>query len=158
MRANSVLQFAGMLSLILWSSLRKLDWPEHELRIATGLGISAFAWFVVALLHAQWDGGPVYHRLDQAGEVADLVVLAYWLHYFLISAPREDRERNSAEERDGRRSHDESQKVSRLDLARDVLARESSFRANHPLSFAEILPVMKRVRRSSRTNARDCRG
>lgn len=127
MRATAVLQFAGFLSLVLWSSLRKLHWPERELYILSGLGIGTFAWFLVALLHAQWTSGTVYHWLDQAGQTADLFVLAYWLRYFLISAPRERPTRKSTEERDSRRSRDASEMVSRLDLARELLLRESSF-------------------------------
>lgn len=88
-RANEFLQFAGFLALIAWSSLRKLLWPDRELRVATGFGLSAFVWFIVSLLHSQWSSGPVYHRLDQVGGAANLVMLAYWLHYFWIEAGRE---------------------------------------------------------------------
>lgn len=123
MRATAVLQFAGFLALISWSSLRKLRWPERELQIATGLGINVFAWFLVALLHARWTSGPAYHWLDQAGQAADLAALAYWLHFFLISAPREDPACKSAEECDSQRSRDESKMVSRRDLARGVPPR-----------------------------------
>ena len=123
MRATAVLQFAGFLALISWSSLRKLRWPERELQIATGLGINVFAWFLVALLHAWWTSGPAYHWLDQGGQAVQLIALAYWLHFFLISAPREDPARKSAEECDSQRSRDESKMVSRRDLARGVPPR-----------------------------------
>ncbi len=126
MRAIAVLEFAGFLALISWSSVRKLRWPERELHIATGLGMSVFAWFVVALLHGQWYNGPVYHALDQAGQVADLVAMAYWLHYFLIAAPRERPVRKTAGESEGRGGRDESETISRLGLARGVQARKSS--------------------------------
>jgi hypothetical protein len=85
MRADGALEFAGFLALILWSSLRKLRWPERELRIATGLGFSAFVWFLISLLQFQWSSGPVYYWLYQAGQIADLMTLAYWLHYFWIA-------------------------------------------------------------------------
>lgn len=86
MRANDTLQFAGFLALVLWSSLRKFHWPGPELRIVTGLGISTFVWFVVAILHARITAGMEYHRLDQFGQAVYLAVLAYWLHYFWIKA------------------------------------------------------------------------
>lgn len=89
MRAVELLQFAGFLALISWSNLRKLRWPDRELRVATGFGFSTFAWFLVSLLHSHWKTGPIYHQLDQAGEVADLLILAYWLHYFWMEAERE---------------------------------------------------------------------
>ncbi len=85
MRADGALEFAGFLALLLWSSLRKLRWPERELRIATGLGFSSFVWFLISLLQFQWSSGPVYYWIYQAGQVADLMALAYWLHYFWIS-------------------------------------------------------------------------
>lgn len=123
MRATAIVQFAGFLALISWSSLRKLRWPERELQIATGLGINVFAWFLVALLHAWWTSGPAYHWLDQGGQAVQLIALTYWLHFFLISAPREDPARKSAEECDSQRSRDESKMVSRRDLARGVPPR-----------------------------------
>ena len=123
MRATAIVQFAGFLALISWSSLRKLRWPERELQIATGLGINVFAWFLVALLHAWWTSGPAYHWLDQGGQAVQLIALAYWLHFFLISAPREDPACKSAEECDSQRSRDESKVVSRRDLARGVPPR-----------------------------------
>ena len=84
MRATEVLAFAGFLALIGWSSLRKLSWPDRELHIATGFGFRSLAWFVVCLLHTQWSDGEAYHRLDLAGQIAELIVLAYWLHYFWV--------------------------------------------------------------------------
>ncbi|MGC9224084.1 MAG: hypothetical protein ACP5E2_09175 [Terracidiphilus sp.] len=137
MRATSVLQFAGFLALILWSSLRKLRWPERELHIATGLGVNVFAWFLVALLHARWTGGPAYHWLDQGGQAVQLIALAYWLHFFLISAPREDRARKSAEERNSQRSRDKSEMISRCDLAGGELPRKSSFGVRRSLAGEE---------------------
>lgn len=125
-RADSVLQFAGFLALILWSSLCKLHWPERELNIATGLGVNVFAWFLVALLHAQWSSGPAYHWLDQGGQAIQLFVLAYWLRYFLLSAPGERPTRKSVEGRESPRSCNESETVSRLDLAGNALPRASS--------------------------------
>ncbi len=89
MRANELFQFAGFLALISWSTVRKLRWPERELRVTTGLGISAFGWFLVSLLHSQWSSGPEYHWFDQAGQAVDLLASAYWLHYFWIAADRE---------------------------------------------------------------------
>jgi hypothetical protein len=86
MRAAEILQFAGFLALITWSSLCKFRWPDRELHIATGFAFDALVWLVVCLLHAQWRAGPAYHRVDQAGAAVDLLVLAYWLHYFWIGA------------------------------------------------------------------------
>lgn len=86
-RTDQVVTFAGLLALLLWSNLRGLRWPERELRVATGLAIDAFAWLVVSLLHARWRIGPVYDALDQAGQAADGVTLAYWLHGFWIERP-----------------------------------------------------------------------
>jgi hypothetical protein len=81
-RADGALEFAGFLALISWSSLRKLHWPERQLRIATGFGFATFAWFLISLLQSQWNSGPIYYGLYEAGQAAGLVTLAYWLHYF----------------------------------------------------------------------------
>ncbi|MGA3131699.1 MAG: hypothetical protein ABSD59_12910 [Terracidiphilus sp.] len=104
MRADNELQFAAFLALAGWSSLRKLRWPERELRIATGLGFLAFVWFIIALLQFQWNNGPVYFWLYRAGQAAGMIILAYWLHYFWMvdqgSLAREDAEPDSRRGRD----------------------------------------------------------
>lgn len=97
MRANNTVQFAGFLALIVWSSAREFRWTQRELRIVTGLGISSFVWFIVSLLHFQWSSGPVYHRLDQLGQVGDLVSMAYWLHYFWLADQGQPAQRTDVE-------------------------------------------------------------
>lgn len=86
MRVSEVLAFAAFLAFMGWSTLRGLRWPDRELHIATGFGFLNLAWFAVCILHTQWSEGEAYHRLDQAGGLADLIVLAYWLHYFFVGA------------------------------------------------------------------------
>jgi hypothetical protein len=115
-RAREVLEFSGFLTLIAWSSLRKFHWPERELRIVTGFGLSTFSWFLVSLLHARWNGGSVYHWLDQSGQIVDLLVLAYWLHYFLILAPREPVPSRAKAEQERDAGPAESEHSLRLDL------------------------------------------
>ncbi len=88
-RAYDLLTFAGVLALLMWSSLRRLRWPERELRIATGLACDTFVWFLIALLQARWNVGPVYAALYEAGQVADILMLAYWLHGFWAEPSRQ---------------------------------------------------------------------
>ncbi len=85
----NILQFAGFLALVWWSSAAELEWPDREFQVATGLGISAITWFAVAILHTWWTDGAAYHKVDQAGQTVDLLVYAYWLHYFWIVAKLE---------------------------------------------------------------------
>jgi hypothetical protein len=108
MRADGALEFAGFLALILWSSLRKLRWHERELRIATGLGFTSFVWFLISLLQFQWSTGPVYFWLYQAGQAADLMTLAYWLHYFWI-ADQGSLAHNDDAGRENRRGREDSE-------------------------------------------------
>ncbi len=84
MRADGALEFAGFLALVSWSNLRKLHWPQRELHIATGFGVLTFASFLMSILLFQWNTGPVYYGLYEAGQGAELIVLAYWLRYFWI--------------------------------------------------------------------------
>lgn len=84
-----VLEFAGFLALVWWSTAGNLEWPEREFQIVTGLGVSSFESFVVAVLHTWWADGAAYHKVDQAGQAVDLLVYAYWLHYFWIEAKME---------------------------------------------------------------------
>lgn len=84
LRANGALEFAGFLALVSWSSFRKLHWPQRELHIATGCGFLTFASFLVSILLFQWNTGPVYYGIYEAGQGAELMVLAYWLRYFWI--------------------------------------------------------------------------
>ena len=85
MRADGALEFAGFLALVSWSNLRKLQWPQRELHIATGFGFLTFASFLLSILLFQWNTGPVYYGIYEAGQAADLIVLAYWLRYFWIA-------------------------------------------------------------------------
>lgn len=84
LRANGALEFAGFLALVSWSNFRKLHWPQRELHIATGCGFLTFASFLVSILMFQWNTGPVYYGIYEAGQAAELIVLAYWLRYFWI--------------------------------------------------------------------------
>ncbi len=84
MRVDGALEFAGFLALVSWSNLRKLFWPQRELHIATGFGFLTFASFLISVLLFQWNTGPAYYGIYEAGQGADLIVLAYWLRYFWI--------------------------------------------------------------------------
>ncbi len=86
MRVSEVLAFAAFLAFMGWSTLRGLRWPDRELHIAAGFGFRTLEGFVVCILHTQWSEGEAYHRLDLAGQITDLAVLAYWLHYFFVGA------------------------------------------------------------------------
>lgn len=129
MRAVEVFQFAGFLALVSWSTVRKLRWPDRELRIATGFGISAFGWFVVALLHSQWVAGPAYHLLDQLGDAADLVAMGYWLHYFWLDADRDAPVRNSDAELNNLSSPGDSDPTLRLRGHRAAAPEQRGFRS-----------------------------
>jgi hypothetical protein len=102
MRVNGDLQFAGFLALAGWSGLRKLRWPDRELRIATGFGFIAFVWFLISLLHSRWSTGPVYYWLYQAGEVAGSITVAYWLHAFWFESDAQTSTRDAYLAREGR--------------------------------------------------------
>jgi hypothetical protein len=117
MRVSEVLAFAAFLAFIGWSRLRGLRWPDRELHIAAGFGFLNLAWFVVCVLHTQWSQGEAYHRLDQAGGMADLIVLAYWLHYFFVGAGGEAavQAANAASGKD--QDHDDAGPTRRRDLA-----------------------------------------
>jgi hypothetical protein len=117
MRVSEVLALAAFLAFIGWSSLRRLRWPDRELHIAAGLGFRNLAWFVVCVLHTQWSEGEAYHRLDLAGQIADLAVLAYLLHYFFVGAGGEAavQAANAASGKD--QDHDDEGPTRRRDLA-----------------------------------------
>ncbi len=116
MRADGALEFAGFLALISWSGLRKLRWPERELRIATGFGFVAFVWFLVSLLEFKWNAGPVYYWLYQSGQAAGLAALAYWLYYFWIDAEREPAVRDAAAGPDGASNRNDPDGAQRLGM------------------------------------------
>lgn len=115
MKAVEILEFAGFLTLVLWSSIRELSWPDRELRIATGLGISSFVWFVIAILHAWWTAGAAYHLLDQAGLAVYIVIIAYWLYSFWFEADRGAATRHAraglAASRDRRKGSERTQRL-----------------------------------------------
>ncbi|MGH9560093.1 MAG: hypothetical protein ACRD3S_01440, partial [Terracidiphilus sp.] len=87
LRANGALEFAGFLALVSWSNFRKLHWPQRELHIATGCGFLTFVAFLISILMFQWNTGPVYYGIYEAGQATELIVLAYWLRYFWIVDP-----------------------------------------------------------------------
>jgi hypothetical protein len=109
MRVNGDLQFAGFLALAGWSGLRKLHWPDRELRIATGFGFIAFVWFLISILHSQWSTGPVYYWIYQAGEAAGSITVAYWLHSFWFESGAQVSARDAYLAREGRRGPDDSE-------------------------------------------------
>lgn len=115
MRIIEILEFAGFLALVCWSSLRKLSWPNRELRLATGFGLSTLVWFLIAILHALWTTGAAYHWLDQAGQAVYLAVLVYWLHYFWIEADREPASRSMGSAQAPNRDRKSTKRMLRID-------------------------------------------
>lgn len=107
MRADGALEFAGFLALVSWSNFRKLHWPQRELHIATGCGFLTFAAFLMSILLFQWNTGPAYYGIYEAGQAADLIVLAYWLRYFWIVDRGLPARRRIKAEPESRKSHDD---------------------------------------------------
>lgn len=81
-QATTILQLAGLLTLISWSNLRKLRWRERELRVVTGMGVWTIVAFGFLILQTHGLSGPRYHWLGLLAPTSVLGVLIYWLHYF----------------------------------------------------------------------------
>jgi hypothetical protein len=79
----SVLWVAVFLTLASMSRLKRLRWPERELRIVSGMGFVALVSFAVMILHTHRIALPFWHRLDQAMVASYFGVMAYWLLIFL---------------------------------------------------------------------------
>ncbi len=80
---TAVFLFTAFLTLVLWSSLRRLHWPDRELRIASGLGLTAFVCLVVAILHSYaFSWSPSDHWIDFLVPLCYLGVVLYWTSYF----------------------------------------------------------------------------
>jgi hypothetical protein len=84
LQALAVLQMSGLFTLLLWSSIWKLHWPERELRIVTGIGIWTVVQFAVLIVHTHGLLGGRYHWLDLLTPACCIIATAYWLHYFWL--------------------------------------------------------------------------
>lgn len=84
MQATAVLEIAALLTLAWWSGLKKLHWPECELRLVMGMSSWALVQICVLLLHEHGLIGPGYHWLDLLTPASTLGVSIYWLHYFWL--------------------------------------------------------------------------
>lgn len=83
----AILRVAVLLTLVWWSSLKGLRWPNYELQIASGLGFYAIVALAVVIVHTHSFGWAQDHRLDQIQVASYLGVLAYWVLYFSQKAP-----------------------------------------------------------------------
>ncbi len=91
---------AAFLSLAVWSHVTHLNWPERELRVATGMGSWALVSFVASVLHSHGLNSPEYHWIDLLTPICCLIVYLYWLYSFLMesvpAAKAQHADRNSA--------------------------------------------------------------
>lgn len=81
-QANAVLEVAALLTLVWWSSLQRLRWPDAELQIASGMAVYTLVAFAVAVLHSHGFLTPAFHWLDLLTPASCVAVLAYWVFYF----------------------------------------------------------------------------
>lgn len=79
MQLFAVLRVVFLLTIVWWSSLKRLRWPARELRIMTGLSVYIIATLCVTILHSHGMGGMEYHWLDQVLVGCYLWTLAYWI-------------------------------------------------------------------------------
>jgi hypothetical protein len=86
MQATAILELAALLTLIEWAMLRRFRWPDRELRVAFGFGVSAVVEMTYAILssHPFLYYGQRYQWASLLTSTCDLCVLIYWLWYFLL--------------------------------------------------------------------------
>lgn len=87
LQAFAVLRVAAMLAIVWWSSLQGLQWPERELRVASGLGFYSVVCLAVIVLHTHNMDGTQYHWLDQIQAFSYFCVLSYWVLFFAKKEP-----------------------------------------------------------------------
>jgi len=87
-QATAILELAAFLALVVWSAVKKMRWPDRELRIATGMGVWAFVAFCVLLLRKDGFIGLEYQWISRLTAIVCLFVILYWLYYFwTVSQP-----------------------------------------------------------------------
>lgn len=79
MQLFAVLRVVFLLTIVWWSSLKKLGWPTRELRIVTGLAVYILATLCVTILHSHGWGGMQSHWIDQLLIGCYLWTLSYWI-------------------------------------------------------------------------------
>lgn len=84
-QASSIVQVAGMLALLTWSGVLGLRWPEHEIKIVSGLAVNSLISLAVVILHTHTFIGWGSYWLDFLPPASYLCVLVYWLHYFWLA-------------------------------------------------------------------------
>jgi hypothetical protein len=95
MQLTTILQSAAFGTLIAWSSLIKLRWPDREFRIVTGMGLWTVVSLVALMLHNDGLTGAAHHWVDQMTPAACLLVLLWWIH-FLWFEPAQSEKRQDA--------------------------------------------------------------
>ncbi len=90
----------GFLSLVIWSQLNRMNWPQRELRIATGMGSWALVAFVNAVLESHGLNTPEYPWVAYLTPFTCLAVVIYWIYSFWMepgpTAEAGDAGRNTA--------------------------------------------------------------
>lgn len=105
-QSSAILEVAAILAIAWWGSLKKLRWPERELRMVTGMGFWAVVQFCVLIFHEHGFVGPQNHWLDFLTPFATLGVLIYWLYgFWLEPGDGTGRTWNSQIENQGCQSH-----------------------------------------------------
>lgn len=84
LQTTGVLQMSGLVTVVLWSSLCRLRWPERELHIITGMGAWTLVEFTVLIVHTHGIYGRGYRWLDLLTPACCILVIVYWLHYFWL--------------------------------------------------------------------------